>query len=104
MKGAAHIPRGRLRRARLSSVFIFFGLVTSNVAALQFVRGSNCTALCAEGDTAPATQGRDIVCNDSDYNNTATGSAFQACVSCELKSQALDQETGQTDVGWALCT
>lgn len=104
MMGAAHIPRGRLQTARLSSIFICLGLIASNVAALQYVRGSNCTASCAEGDAAPATQGKDIVCSDSDFNNSATGSAFQACVSCELQSQALDQKTGQTDVGWALCT
>ncbi|SLM39988.1 hypothetical protein LPUS_10656 [Lasallia pustulata] len=63
---------------------------------------SNCTTVCAEGETSPATNGKDISCNDGDFNDTATGSAFQACVSCELRSQARDQATGQTDVGWAL--
>ena len=104
MMGAAQIPHGRLRIARLSSLFILVGFITSSVAALQYVPGSNCTASCAEGGASPATHGEDIRCNDGDFNNTATGSAFQACVSCELRSQALDQATGQTDVGWALCT
>ena len=104
MGAAAHISRGRLRRARLSSLVIFVGFVTSFVSALQYVPGSNCTSVCATGETSPATNGKDITCNDSDFNDTATGSAFQACVSCELRSQASNQTTGQTDVGWALCT
>lgn len=71
--------------------------------ALQVVAGSNCTTACLSTATTYGTNGSDITCHDNDYNSTVFGGAFKECVSCELESQTFDNQTSQTDLGWAFC-
>ncbi len=78
-------------------------LVLPNVLALQVVPGSNCSTSCLSRITGYTTNGSDITCHDSDYNRTVFGSAFQECVTCEMQSETFNRQTGQTDLGWALC-
>ena len=78
-------------------------LALPSVLTLQVVPGSNCTTQCLSSITAYNTNGSDIACNDLDYNNTVYGGTFQRCVSCEIQSETFNRQTGQTDVGWALC-
>ena len=74
-----------------------------SVLTLQVVPGSNCTTQCLSSVSAYTTNGSDIACNDLDYNNTVYGGTFQRCISCEIQSETFNRQTGQTDVGWALC-
>ena len=71
--------------------------------ALLVVGGSNCTSACYSPKTVYNTNGSDVACHDTDYNSTSTGVDFQACVSCEIQSQAIPLIGDQSDLGWALC-
>lgn len=82
------------------SVFVLNPLIPV-VLGLRTTVGSPCTDVCHQtsNETTPA----DIVCLDSDYNTTITGSNFQKCVECQLRSSYADNYTGETDVLWGLC-
>ena len=82
---------------------LFLSLIISYSSALYVVDGSNCTAACTNSRTGYITNSSGVSCLDKDYNSTETGVSFQRCVSCELGSQAFNQQNGQTDLGWALC-
>lgn len=71
--------------------------------ALYVADGSNCTAACRGEASGLTTTSADISCYDRDYNSTAAGVAFEHCVSCELGSHAFNEDSGQTDLGWAFC-
>lgn len=73
----------------------------SHIHGLEVTPNSPCKSKCATG-TAGTTE-NSIVCLDSDYTSTSSGSQFQQCVECELGSKAADPTTGTTDVMWALC-
>jgi hypothetical protein len=73
----------------------------SHVHGLQVTPNSPCKSKCATGTAGTTENG--IVCLDSDYNSTVSGSQFQQCVECELSSKAADPITGTTDVMWGLC-
>lgn len=80
-------------------------LVSFNIphaSALLVLGGSNCTSACLSPKTVYNTNGSDIACHDTDYNTTSIGVDFQACVSCEIQSQAIPQTGEQSDLGWAL--
>ncbi|TQB72188.1 hypothetical protein MPDQ_006986 [Monascus purpureus] len=81
------------------SVFVLNPLIPV-VLGLRTTVGSPCTDVCHQtsNETTPA----DIVCLDSDYNTTITGSNFQKCVECQLRSSYADNYTGETDVLWGL--
>lgn len=83
----------------------FLALAIQPVLALHVVPGSNCTVLCSDriGDFSNTTT-EDITCYDKDYNSTDVGKRFQDCVACELQSETFEHGSGQTDLGWALCT
>lgn len=89
---------------RFVILFICFSLISCFTHALQVVPGSNCTAACTEHFRRTNTTSSDITCYDEDYNTTAVGNAFRDCVTCEFDSNTFDQQTNQTDLGWALCT
>lgn len=89
---------------RFVILFICFSLISCFTHALQVVPGSNCTAACTEHFRRTNTTSSDITCYDEDYNTTAVGKAFRDCVTCEFDSSTFDQQTNQTDLGWALCT
>ena len=77
------------------------------VLALHVVPGSNCTALCLDqtaSSNATVLTVNELVCHDKEYDSTDVGKRFEECVACEIQSETFDHETGQTDVGWALCT
>lgn len=89
-----------------SQYALSLGLITlslPNALALQVVSGSNCTNSCLSTITSYTTNGSDITCHDTDYNSSVPGGAFQECVSCEVRSEAFDGQTRQTDLGWAFC-
>lgn len=89
--------------SRLLSCFIFI-IIFPYGWSLHVVPGSNCTALCSFQDLSSNTTGNEITCQDKGYENTAVGKTFKECVTCEFESKSFDHGTGQTDVGWALCT
>ena len=78
-------------------------LALPNALALEVVSGSNCSSSCLSTLTGYTTNGSDVACHDSDYNSTVYGGAFQDCVSCEIGSQEIDSQSGQSDLGWAFC-
>ena len=78
-------------------------LSSPRVLTLHVVPGSNCTAVCTQNVTSSSTTSKDITCFDKEYNTTAVGTSFQSCISCEMESHTFDQQTKQTDLGWALC-
>ena len=88
-------------RHALSLVFLLLFLPHSS--ALYVVRGSNCTAQCTTSPTGRTTNSTDVSCFDDYYNSTGTAISFENCLSCELESQAFEEENGQTDLGWAFC-
>jgi hypothetical protein len=76
--------------------------------ALQVTPNSPCATQCIDyAGTDPSdpnvsnTYGSDIVCNDADYNSTATGLKFQNCISCLQNSTASNED--ETDQSWFLC-
>src|SRR3954454_1272070 len=73
---------------------------TSRIYGLEVTPNSACKSKCATG---AATTENSIVCVDSDYTSTGSGSQSQQCVECELASRAADPTTGTTDVMWGLC-
>ncbi|KKA16688.1 hypothetical protein T310_9697 [Rasamsonia emersonii CBS 393.64] len=70
------------------------------ILSLRVTPGSPCTSVCANPTNTTTDE---IVCLDSQYTSTTTGSQFQSCISCELQSVYGDQSTGETDVDWGLC-
>lgn len=86
----------------LALLLVFFAVPDS--LALLVVGGSNCTSACFSPPNVYNTNGSDIVCHDTEYNSTSAGVEFQACVSCEIQSQAIPLTGEQSDLGWALCT
>lgn len=78
-------------------------VLLSPVLSLHVVVGSSCTAVCTAYYVHPNTTVDQVICLDSDYNNTSVGQRFKDCISCELESQTFDHGTSQTDLGWALC-
>lgn len=70
------------------------------ILSLRVTAGSPCTSVCANPTNTTTDE---IVCLDSQYTSTTTGSQFQSCISCELQSVYGDQNTGETDVNWGLC-
>lgn len=89
--------------SRLLSFFIFVSIFPRSLS-LHVVPGSNCTALCSFQDLSSNTTSDEITCQDKRYENTAVGKIFKDCVTCEFESKSFDHGTGQTDVGWGLCT
>lgn len=88
---------------QLSLLLSLISFVIPDTLALLVVGGSNCTSACSSPPTVHNTNGSNIVCHDTDYNSTSVGEDFQACVSCEVQSQAIPLTGGQSDLGWALC-
>ena len=88
---------------RLTLVLLIVSLSLPDTLALLVVGGSNCTSVCRSPQDVYNTNGSDIVCHDTDYNSTSTGVDFEACVSCEIQSQAVPLTGSQSDLGWALC-
>jgi hypothetical protein len=76
-------------------------LPASHIHGLEVTPNSPCKSKCTTGNAT--TTENSIVCIDSDYTSTSTGSQFQQCVECELGSKAADPITGTTDVMWGLC-
>lgn len=85
----------------LTSLLILLFYLTS-VQALQGNPESPCLSKCQEPTSNTTVS--DIVCNDSEYNSTDTGTRFEDCVKCQLESVHVDPESGATDVQWGLCT
>lgn len=64
-------------------------LLASFTTALQVSPNSPCASVCLDNSnsdpSSPSssnTYSSDISCNDADYNSTAVGKKFQACLSC----------------------
>ena len=97
----------RIRNPILSNQYdtllLLISLAIPQVIGLEVIPGSNCTNSCLSTVTGYTTNASDINCHDSDYNKSVSGGAFQECVSCELQSETFNRQTGQTDLGWALC-
>lgn len=88
---------------RLTVTLLLISSVIPETLALLVVGGSNCTSACFSPLDVYNTNGSDISCHDTDYNSTSAGVDFQACVSCEIQSQAIPLAGEQSDLGWALC-
>ena len=88
---------------QLTLVLSLVSFAIPDSLALLVVGGSNCTSACFSSLTVHNTNGSDIVCHDTDYNSTSVGEDFQACVSCEIQSEAIPLTGEQSDLGWALC-
>lgn len=85
------------------------------VHAIEVTPNSECSSLCDNnisndsdpGDDANSfTLGRDVVCNDYEYdgpNSTVAGRKFKNCLTCELNSTATDAKTHQNEAYWVLC-
>jgi len=69
---------------------------------LRVTNGSPCTDVCNKSSTN--TTLNEIVCLDQQFNTTSVGEAFKDCIECELASTYADDESGETDVSWGLCT
>lgn len=87
-------------------------IVASSLAAtalsLEVTPGSDCAALCQgslNGTTtdtsATGTNSSDIVCDNKEYEKTATGIKFKNCVECLQKSDA--SREAESDASWFLC-
>ena len=85
------------------SLLFCYSLYVTKATSLYVVEQSQCAAQCTSASTVRTTNASDISCFDQNYNTTGTGVTFKNCVSCELASDAYDPQTGQEDVGWALC-
>ena len=88
-------------RTATTALLLLLLLAAHGIHSLQVTPNSPCKSQCATGDSI--TTENDIVCLDSDFSSTGTGSQFQQCVECELGSTAADPKTGTTDVLWGLC-
>ena len=93
---------GLTRACPLIVLLLFLNniVVTS---AYYVVANSNCTSFCKGGTLEPTASSNNASCTDLEYNVTYTGVTFRQCVSCELNSDAVDPQTGQTNLGWAFC-
>lgn len=85
------------------TVALLLSFAIPDAFALLVVGGSNCTSVCFSPLNVYNTNGSDIACHDTDYNSTSAGVDFEACVSCEIQSQAIPLTGEQSDLGWALC-
>ena len=88
---------------QLTLALLLVSFAIPHTRALLVVGGSNCTSACFSPLTVYNTNGSDVACHDTDYNSTSVGVDFQACVSCEIQSQAVPLTGEQSDLGWALC-
>lgn len=88
---------------QLTLALLLVPLAIPDTLALLVVGGSNCSSACFSPPTVYNTNGSDLACYDTDYNSTSAGVDFQACVSCEIQSQAIPLTGEQSDLGWALC-
>jgi hypothetical protein len=84
------------RRAYLSA--LLFARLTNGLKVLS---SSSCAEVC-QSSGQPATSASDIVCSDSDFFSTSTGSVFKACTECLQNSTAFDGV--ESDTSWLLCT
>ena len=82
---------------------LFLIIFLGQSAALYVVEKSECAAQCTSASSGRTTNASDASCYDENYDSTPTGVTFRNCVSCELESDAYDPQSGQEDVGWALC-
>ena len=73
----------------------------SLTSALFVVDGSGCVADCRSAGSG--TDFTDVPCYDHEFNATGSVSILQKCIACELRQDAWDSDTGQSNVGWALC-
>lgn len=95
-------PTATIAMATLASVtWLVLLLAAWQSHALLVNSNSPCQSLCNAGGAA--TTADSVVCLDSDYSSTDSGSHFQQCVECELASNAANPSTGTTDVMWGLC-
>jgi hypothetical protein len=93
-----------LGRSSLLSIL----LLTPRALGLQVTPNSPCALTCIDDPTEDVsdpntsnTYASDIVCNDADYVNTATGRKFEACMNCLRNSTATG--SGENDQSWFLC-
>ncbi|MCJ1225330.1 hypothetical protein MMC12_001979 [Toensbergia leucococca] len=93
-------PKGPLSRYVVPALLVT--LTIPHTTALEVLPDSSCLATCTKNSASPSTDGSDITCYDPGYNDTAVGTSFQNCVSCELQGQTTDRASGQTDLGTAL--
>lgn len=96
----------RISYSSSSGILLIFILIVTFPCGLSLhvVPGSNCTALCSYQNLISNTTSDEITCQDKGYEDTVVGKTFKDCVTCEFESKSFDQGTGQTDVGWGLCT
>lgn len=91
---------------------VFLGLL--HVFLLEVTPNSACSSRCDRNVAAGAdpssadtkTNSSDLVCNDYEYdgsNSTEVGRRFKDCLTCELNSTAMDADSNEDDVYWALC-
>lgn len=71
------------------------------VVGLRTAPSSPCEDVCHRQSTN--TTSKEIVCLDSQYNTTSTGSHFEECVDCQLRSNYTDGASGESDVSWGIC-
>lgn len=71
------------------------------VVGLRTAPSSPCEDVCSGQSTN--TTSKDIVCLDSQYDTTSTGSHFEECVDCQLRSNYTDAASGESDVSWGIC-
>jgi len=83
---------------RAASLLWLLTLLCRITSALQTVHGSPCESVCSNAGSLED----DVVCLDANYQSLAPGRAFEACVSCQLNSTAVDTASNETDVEWAL--
>ncbi|KAL4770434.1 hypothetical protein BDW60DRAFT_218096 [Aspergillus nidulans var. acristatus] len=83
---------------RTVSRWTVFGLLRL-ASALRTTPGSPCESACSP---ANATLPSEIVCFDSEYNNTEVGRKFEGCIACQLQSTFVDDASKQSDVEWGL--
>ncbi|KAI9733026.1 MAG: hypothetical protein M1834_003571 [Cirrosporium novae-zelandiae] len=97
-------PQSSLFRPILLPLLLSF-ISAHRTAGLKVTPGSNCTSVClGDNDNAASSTTRpsELVCLDSEYQDTVSGTKFEACVECELNSNAYNETTGETDSGWLL--
>ncbi|RMZ75537.1 hypothetical protein DV738_g5403, partial [Chaetothyriales sp. CBS 135597] len=82
--------------AKLEAFLAVLALVQLS-GAFQYVPGSSCQSICANGSLDA-----DAVCLDAEFNSTAGGRRVRSCVGCLLNSTAVDTATNETDVEFGL--
>ncbi|MCJ1422334.1 hypothetical protein MMC29_000214 [Sticta canariensis] len=93
---------------------VTFLLLLRLIHAVEVTPNSECSPLCdnfISNDSDPGddrtsfTLTGDVVCNDDEYdgpNSTVPGRKFKDCLTCELKSTAIDKKTKQNEAYWVL--